>query len=410
MKVLHINTTDITGGAGIAAFRLHTALREARQESFMLVQNKKSENSFVYKSSSIPYINRIRAELDNIPLRFALKNTDIFSVSNLQDSINKKIQKIKPDIIHLHWIAGGYIKTESLLKFNIPIIWSLHDMVPFTGGCHYDNNCGNYKLNCKSCPMLKTNSKLAHNTYNRKLKTYEQINNLYINGLSKWLYNCAKESSLFSNKKVFNIPNCIDTNKFYPINKIIAKKELGIDINKKNILFGAVAATADKRKGFDLLKDALGKMKVKNNKIFNVFGSKQRINTDKAKLNFNYLGHISNKSLLRTVYSAADVIVVPSRQENLSNVVLEALACGTPAVAFNIGGMTDMIKHKQNGYLAKPFNTEDLKTGIEWIINNKNYNIISENAINTIKFKFENSVVVKQYIEVYNNIIEEKYN
>lgn len=407
MKVLHLNTTDIIGGAGIAAFRLHTALRKNGVESYMLVQDKKSKDPFVYKSSSIPYFNEIRAELDYFPLRFVLKGKSVFSSSWLHDCNNKIIRKIKPDIIHLHWIAGGFIKIENLKKPSSPIIWSLHDMWPFTGGCHYDNECNKYKSNCIDCPMLKTNSKLSRKIFNRKETSYKQIKNLHINGLSKWLSNCAKDSKLFSENKISNIPNCIDINEFYPIDKLAAKKNLGIDINKKNILFGAVAATKDKRKGFDLLKEALFKMKTKENKTFSVFGSKQANHTDRNGFKFNYLGHISNIELLRTVYSAADVIVIPSRQENLSNVVMEALACGTPVVAFDIGGMPDMISHKENGYLAKGFNTDDLLNGIEWLLNNSNLKQISENAHQSIKNKFLDSKIATQYIDVYSKMISE---
>ncbi len=408
MKVLHINTTDITGGAGIAAFRLHNALRKEGIESFILVQSKKSDNKFVFKNSRIPYINKLRSEADNLFSRFALKNKQsLFSVSRLPDNVNRKIKKINPDIIHLHWITGGFIKIENLKKFNIPILWSLHDMWPFTGGCHYDNECKKYESECIDCPFLKKGSNISRKVFQRKEKTYRQIENLNINGLSKWLANCAESSSLFSNNKIYNIPNCNESSEFFPIPKKEAKEQLSVPVNKKLILFGAVAATIDKRKGFDLLKEALTNMQIKSDKILSVFGSGQKQETEVDGLKYHYLGHISNKKLLRAVYSAADVIVVPSRQENLSNVVVEALACGTPVVAFNIGGMSDMINHKENGYLAEEFNTNDLRNGIEWILYNDDLKKLSENAHQTVKTKFESSIVANQYIKVYKEILSE---
>ncbi len=161
------------------------------------------------------------------------------------------------------------------------------------------------------------------------------------------------------------------------------------------------------RKAYDLLEKALLKMKVKSDKILTVFGSKKKQNNITNDLEILYLGHISDPELIRIVYSAADVIIIPSRQENLSNVVLEALSCGTPAVAFNIGGMPDMIIHKKNGYLAKPFDTDDLLFGIEWILYNNNYNEISKKAHHSIKNKFDNSIVTDRYIEVYKKMISE---
>ncbi len=408
MKILHINTTDITGGAGIAAFRLHTALRNKGIESFMLVQYKKSNNEFVIKNSTIPYINKMRSELDNFPLRFALKDKNaFFSVAWLRNNINKKIKEINPDIIHLHWINNGFVQIEELKKINIPIIWSLHDMWPFTGGCHYDNECEKYQSDCKNCPMLSKNSKLSNRIFQKKEKTYKQIKSLHINGLSKWLANCAAESSLFSENRIHNIPNCIDIEKFSPMLKDEAKQQLAFSKDKKVILFGGIAATKDMRKGYDLLKMALLKMESKSDKALTVFGSSQKQEQEQIDMEVRYLGHISDQNQIRVIYSAADVIVIPSRQENLSNVVIEALACGTPVVAFDIGGMTDMIVHKKNGYLAKAFDIFDLLNGIEWALYNDNIIQVSENARNTVISKFENSNVAKQYIEIYKKIISE---
>ncbi len=408
MRILHINTTDITGGAGIAAFRLHNALRAAGVESFMLVQSKKSDNKFVIKSTSIPYINKLRFEIDNFPLRSELKNKQsIFSLARIPEQLNKKIKEINPDLIHLHWITGGFVKIESIEKFNIPIIWSLHDMWPFTGGCHYDNECKKYESNCVDCPLLNKNSKLSVKVFNRKEKTYKKTADLYINGLSKWIANCAQKSSLFTDRKIINIPNCININEFSPLSKKEAKKQLSFPENKKIILFGAVAATIDSRKGFDLLQEALKGMKLKSDKILTVFGSSQKHEEEINELNYHYLGRISGNSLLKTVYSAADVVVIPSRQENLSNVVLEALACGTPVVAFNIGGMSDMIHHKKNGYLANPFSTSDLLKGIEWVLYHNNFDEISKHAHLTVKNQFESLIVAKQYIDAYKKILSE---
>ncbi len=406
MRILHINTTDITGGAGIAAYRLHKALRSQGVESFMLVQSKRSNDASIIKSSNIPFINKIREEADKLFVKFALKNkNNLFSVSLLSDNTIKRIKKINPDIIHLHWIAGGFVKIETLAKLNKPVIWSLHDMWPFTGACHYTDNCLQYTHSCNLCPFLKPKSKLAEKTFNRKLKTYQKIKYLYVNGLSKWIMEQAKKSSLFENRAFYNLTNCINTTDFYPINKNKAKKNLNIPENKKVILFGAVAATVDKRKGFDLFQKALSLTENKSDKIVAVFGSPDKKNIEIDGFEYRYLGKINSTEQLRTIYSSADVTVVPSRQENLSNVVLEAMACGTPVVAFNTGGMPDMIKHLQNGYLAKCFSSKDLEKGISKIIYSNDYKTISETAYLTVKSKFDCSVVALGYIDLYEQIL-----
>lgn len=405
MRVLHISTTDITGGAGIAAKRLHDALRMQGVESFMLVQSKKSEDKFVLKNYHVPFINKIRSELDYLPLRKRIINKHNFSTAWFPGSIHRKIQKINPDIIHLHWINGGFIKIEALSKIKVPILWSLHDMWPFTGGCHYDNGCNKFTDECKNCPELK-NSNAAFKILKKKQNSFQFIKKLHINGLSKWISDSAQSSKLFKNRPIHNLPNCIDTEVFYPIDKKEAKKTLGIDPRSKIILFGGIAAAQDKRKGFDLLQKALLKKSDNQDVTLAVFGNACKKEHFLKNMRIKYLGHINNIEQLRLIYSAADAVVVPSRQENLSNVVLESLACGTPVVAFNIGGMPDMITHKINGYLAKPFDTEDLAKGIELTIEPENSNELTKNARATVLKSFDSKIVTKRYIELYETILK----
>jgi glycosyltransferase involved in cell wall biosynthesis len=249
--------------------------------------------------------------------------------------------------------------------------------------------------------MLKAGSRLSEKVFERKLKTYSKINNLYINGLSKWIADSALKSKLFFDHKVDNLPNCIDKEEFFPADKNQSKQNLGISINKKNILFGAVASTTDYRKGFDILLEALSKMNEKNHTLISIFGNRNKNKNTIPGFEINYSGNISTIEKLRELYSSADVMVVPSRQENLSNVVMEAMSCGIPVVAFNIGGMPDLIDHKQNGYLAESFNSTDLLKGIEWILYNNNYSDISLNAQNKILNTFESLIIAKRYIEKY---------
>ncbi len=404
MRVLHISTTDITGGAGIAAKRLHDALRMQGVESFMLVQSKKSKDKFVLKNYHIPFINKIRSELDYLPLRKRIINKHNFSPAWFPGSIHRKIKKINPDIIHLHWINGGFIKIEPLSKIKVPILWSLHDMWPFTGGCHYDNGCNKFTDECKNCPELK-NSDAAFKILKKKQSSFEFIKKLHINGLSKWIGDSAQSSRLFKDREVHNLPNCIDIEVFYPINKKEAKKALGITLHSKMVLFGGIAATQDERKGFDLLQEALFKQSDNQNLTLAVFGNAGKKESFLKNIRIKYLGHINNIEQLRLIYSAADAVVVPSRQENLSNVVLESLACGTPVVAFNIGGMPDMINHQFNGYLAQPFNELDLAKGINWTITNQITKKLNEKARNTIKGKYDYINVAKKYIELYQSVI-----
>ncbi len=410
MKILIVNTSDIQGGAARAAYRLHKSLLSQNINSQMLVQSKSSDDFTVLVDNSkiSKGINKLRPTLDSIPVRFyknrtkTLFSASYFGFSNVVDKINE----INPDIVHLHWICGGMIKIEELARIKAPIVWSLHDMWAFTGGCHYDENCGAYESDCGNCQVLGSDkpNDLSRKVFNRKQKSYSKINNITINGLSKWLYECAKSSTLLKDKKHINLPNPIDTNIFKPFDKEKSRELWSLPQDKKLVLFGAMGATSDPRKGFVELSNAMKKLK-NGNIEFVVFGSSKPKNSQDFGFKTHYLGSLADDVSLVTLYSAVDIMIVPSLQENLSNAIMESLSCGTPVVGFDIGGNSDMIEHKKTGYLAKPFDTTDLKDGIEWILNNENYDELCKKAREKVLKEFDSVVVAKKYVELYKEVL-----
>jgi len=411
MKVLIVNTSDIQGGAARAAYRLHQSLQKIEIDSKMLVQKKTSVDPAVIspdtKSRRLEAV--LRPQFDKLTVnRYRNKTRTLFSPAWVPFSnVAERINNIKPDVVHLHWIAGGMLRIEELEKIKAPIVWSLHDMWAFTGGCHYDEDCGKFVAHCGKCPVLGSikTSDLSYKIFNRKLKTYAKIKNLSVVGLSRWLAESAEQSLLFKNKHVVNLPNPIDTNVFKPLDKDIAREMLGIPEGKKIILFGAMSATSDPRKGFVELSSALKLLDMKGVELA-VFGS----NKPEAALNFNfpvcYLGRFHDDLSLSILYSAADVMVVPSLQENLSNVIMESLACGTPVVAFNIGGNPDMIDHWQNGYLAKPYDPADLACGINYVLEYPTPEVLRNNAVQKVQECFEAEKVALQYCRLYEEVIK----
>jgi len=412
MKILIVNTLDIQGGAARAAYRLHKALLNQNIDSQMLVQCKSSDDFTVETISNtkvLKGLNKIRSTIDSIPVRFYKNRTKTlfspswFGFSNIVDKINE----INPDIVHLHWICEGMIRIEGLAKIKAPIVWSLHDMWAFTGGCHYDEECAGYEKECGSCKVLGSDkdNDLSRKIFNRKQKTFLQIENMTIIGLSKWLNECSKSSTLLKGKKHINLPNPIDTNIFKPFDKDKSRELWSLPKDKKLVLFGAMGATSDPRKGFKELSDALHKLEDKNIE-FVVFGSSEPKESQNFGFKTHYLGCLADDVSLVTLYSAVDVMIVPSLQENLSNAIMESLACGTSVVGFDIGGNSDMIIHKETGYLAKPFDTTDLACGIEWILYNENYDKLCQNAREKVLREFDSVVVGKRYIELYEDILK----
>jgi len=412
MKILIVNTSDINGGAARAAYRLHQSLLMKNIDSQMLVLNKSSDDFTVLGpiSKIEKVINKLKPTLDSIPVKFYKeKTTTLFSVSWLfSKKIVDKINALKPDIVHLHWINGGMIRIEDLPKIKAPIVWTLHDMWAFTGGCHYDDECGSYKENCGNCPVLNSHSvkDLSYKILNRKKRSYSKVQNLTVIGVSRWLTNCAAESKLFNSAKTINLPNPIDTLKFKPTNQTLSRELWNLPKNKKLILFGAMGSISDPRKGFDELSDAFKNIK-KNDVEFVVFGASTPVEPPDLGCKTHYIGSLSDDISLITLYSAVDLMVVPSRQEAFGQTASESMACGTPVVTFRHTGLVDIVDHKKNGYLAKPFDTVDLANGIEWVLDNDKYDELCFDARDKVIREFDSKVVAEKYIKLYNEIINE---
>lgn len=412
MKLLHVSTSDINGGAARAAFRLHNALLAAGEDSKMLVQSKSSDsyNVITVQKKINKLVAKLRPTIDSIPVSFYKNRSHTLFSPNLcfsYDLVNQ-INSIAPDVVHLHWINGGMLQIEDIAKIEAPIVWTLHDMWPFTGGCHYSEYCIGYLSECGSCKVLASNKKydLSQLVYRRKYKTFKHIKNMTIVPVSKWLEQEARISSLLKRFPIVQLPNPINTQKFSPIQKELARQLLNLPKNKKLVLFGAIAATSDPRKGFEQLMKAMEEIQSNNVELL-VFGSSKpdMLSPYSLTKKIHYIGHLHDDISLRLLYSAADVTVVPSLQEAFGQTATESMACGTPVVAFAATGLLDIVDHMENGYLAKPYSHEDLAYGIETIVNSHNNENMSLNARNKVLTHYDSKVVAENYIDVYRNAI-----
>jgi glycosyltransferase involved in cell wall biosynthesis len=317
---------------------------------------------------------------------------------------------MRPDIINLHWVSAGFLRIESLRKLKAPLVWTLHDMWPFTGGCHLSHDCIKFTGSCGACPILKSSRDfdLSRWIWRRKARVWKNLN-LTIVTPSRWLAKRARISSLFKNFRIEIIPNGLDSRVFRPIDKKIARDALGIPEGQKIVLFGSVHPESDANKGFQLLKRALQAIKEQRKVgditclIFGVSGPRKNLDIG---LSMHYLGFLHDDITLALAYSAADAFILPSLQENLPNTVMEALSCGTPCVAFNAGGTPEMIVHKKNGYLAHPFDVEDLGRGILWVLGNEaRSKALSEYARKKAQREFDLGIQAKCYRALFDEII-----
>jgi glycosyltransferase involved in cell wall biosynthesis len=378
MKVLHLSTHDIGGGAARAAYRLHTGLQDIGLQSQMLVQEKSSNDKTVIapKIRLFQGIAKAKLTFESLPLKlYTQKKNTPFFIQWLPDRVISKVAQINPDIINLHWISGAFMQIETFAKLKHPLVWTLHDMWGFTGGCHVIGECDRYKVSCGACPQLNSINEwdLSRWVWRRKVKAWKNIN-LTLVSPSSWLAECARSSSLFQNLRIEVIPHGLDTQKYRPINQHFARETLKLPQDKKLILFGAIEATSDRNKGFHLLQPALQELSKagwKDNFEVVIFGASQPENPPDLGFKTYYLGHLYDDLSLVTVYSAADVMLVPSLQESFGQTASESLACGTPVVAFNSTGLKDIVEHQQNGYLANPYEVDDFAKGIAWILENE---------------------------------------
>jgi glycosyltransferase involved in cell wall biosynthesis len=413
LKIAIVNTFDLQGGAARAAFRLHEALLAAGHDCRMFVLRKTGDHDTVYgpRSPWAKVRGMVHPHLDGLPKRVYRHRTKTpFSVAWLGTrEWLRAVKDFDPDVVHLHWINGGFVRPEQLRRLDTPIVWSLHDMWAFTGGCHYtDAGCTHYTVKCGACPVLGSNRvrDISRRIWNRKSRTYRQIGNLTVVGPSRWLATEAKRSGLFDKRNVVNLPNPINTQAFRPIDRRVARDLWGLPQDKRVVLFGAVSATADSRKGYDLLLSALVMIQVSAVQLC-VFGASSGDTDGFAGLPVRYVGHLHDDVALITLYSAADVMVVPSRTEAFGQTASEAMSCGTPVVAFGMTGLLDIVDHQKNGYLAEPFEPADLAAGIQWVLDAQDAGAsLAEAAREKVVECFDYPVVAERYTELYESITE----
>lgn len=416
MKVALLSVEDDGSGSTRAAYRLHRCLKRAGIESQMLVQSKYQDDKTVVGLSAETGVGKIasgaRAVLDRLPLKlYNQRERTSFSPQWLPDRVAAKVERFNPDLVSLQWINMGYLQIETLAKFKKPIVWTLRDMWAFTGGCHYNGECDRYTQSCGACPQLNSHQDrdLSRWVWQRKAKAWKETN-LTIVALSSWLGVCAAKSSLFGHLRIEVIPNSIDTQTYRPIERPIARALLNLPQDKKLILFGAVNATSDKRKGFHLLQPALKKLRqvLSPDEVeLIVFGASKPEHPLDLGFATHYLGTLNDDLSLALLYSAADVFIAPSVQENLANTVLESLACGLPCVAFKIGGMPDLIEHQYNGYLAQPYQVDDLTQGIFWVLENaERRQQLSYFARQKIEQGFTVEATGAKYLSLFTELLE----
>ncbi len=412
MKILHLNGADLEGGAAKAATRLLAGLRAQGVEARLQVQRKSGDDPLTDGPCSLSgkLLSRIRPTIEQLLSGITPnKMNGPFCSAFLPDGVWAPVVAMAPDLIHLHWVAR-MIRLETLARFHVPLVWTMHDSWPFTGGCYLPGDCSRYRDSCGKCPVLNSSQEddLSRRVWQRKKQGWQGVN-LTLVAPSRWMADCARSSSLFHDVRVEVIPNGIDTKRFAPVDRHTAREALSLPRDKKLLLFGAKGGGSDRNKGFHLLAEALGHLAASDCEELELvmFGGATPSPPTISGFRTHDLGWQQDEERLIRLYSAADLFVFPSIQESLGYTAMEAMACGTPCVAFRQGGVPDLIDHQRNGYLARPYESADLALGIAWVLEN---NIIqgdlSGKARRKIEQEFSLQGIAQRHVTLYREILD----
>jgi glycosyltransferase involved in cell wall biosynthesis len=434
MKILIINTSNSAGGASIACFRLHNALLKQNIESDVLMleaPNSKLNRSYSFydfyiQRTKVKRNNLAKKSIDKIAYRLNINSEaqfvrqkafeqkllqqqptgyEVFTFETSKYHIQDHPLYKQADIIHLHWVSNGFLNYQTFFKNNTkPVVWTLHDMNPFTGGCHYAESCEGFLHECADCPQLQgtADPDYASQMLHYKIKGLQGCNSLVVAAPSKWILENSKKSKVLGNFPHVHIPYGISSSNFQPRDKIYSRQLLGLPENKKVILFVS-ESIHKKRKGYGLLIKALQQIMNKESDLVMCAIGAGNDNSMQIE-NLFELGHIADEKLMSVAYSAADVFVIPSLEDNLPNTVIESLLCGTPVIGFPIGGVPEMIQHEENGYICSEVSIESLAFELQKFLLNGvklDRNTIREGAAR----KYDATVQAIEYINLYKKLL-----
>lgn len=418
MKVLFVNKTFQSGGAAIAARQIANAVKKQGIELSFLVQEEPIEsipnvystcNGFSGKIKQ--YFLFIKERLQFLKYEKSKELRYVFSPAFSGEDISTNDLVKDCDIVHIHWFNQGFISLgylKKLVQLGKPIVWTLHDMWAFTGGCHYAWDCNNFQKTCGDCVFLARPSEndLSSKIWKEKHGFYSD-GNMHFVPVSKWLGRVAGNSSLGKSIPQKVIYNPIDTTVFRPSDREGARKRYGLDSNDFYVLFGA-SRIDDKIKGLPYLIEAVKKLGA-NVKIV-IFGGEPKFDKDildRFSVEVKYIGSVAKKDQ-SMVYSMCDVTCVPSDYETFGLVAAESMACQTPVVAFDNSGVSEVVNHYENGYLAKYKSTDDLANGIDWILNHDDRKDLGVKAREKIIREFSEEKIGESYVEWYNEVMTSK--
>jgi glycosyltransferase involved in cell wall biosynthesis len=414
MKILFVNAVPNRGGAAKAARRIAAAVQaQGHEVCYLTIQqgliplDSLDGEPGVAAKLDLTF-RKIAERLPAFVARRSIQNVQ-FSCPPFRSDASDAINRASADVVNLHWVNYGQVSPEGLAAIRAPVVWTLHDMWPFTGGCHHSLDCERYTESCGACPILSSQNTedLSYRLWQRKRDAWRR-RAINVVTPSHWLAECARRSSLFSAMPTRVIPNPVDLRTFSPGDKCEARQKLGLPPDVPIVLFAAQKALENAAKGYSYLKAAMRDLQADSRTVhLAVLGSGKQGTSVRDPFPIHFLGYKTNEAEIVSAYRSADVFVLPSICENLPNTIGEALACGIPCVAFSVGGIPDMIVPNENGYLARPFDVPDLRRALEDCLaasaNSVDFGMMARRRAETM---FDAAKIGKAYVEEFISAVD----
>jgi len=412
-KIEILSNSDSIGGASRAAYRLYRALHAYVPGTCMRVADKRTDDWGVHGPANV--LEKAKRFLfPRIAGRLAAlqqtDNTSPHSLNLLPSAMATGINRGSVDLVNMHWVGGETLSIEDMGNIRKPQVWTFHDMWALCGAEHFSEDVPDARWRngyfVHNRPPGATGLDLDRFTWNRKRRAWKQP--VQVVTPSRWLADCVRQSALMRNWPVAVIPNVLQTDVFKPLDRDHSRLALNLPLDRQIVLFGALGGIRDPRKGYNLLLEALNVLADGGTQILCVvFGQGEPRQALPVRFPVKWMGHVSDDTTLALLYSASDVMVTPSKLENLPQSATEAQACACPVVAFNCTGLPEVVEHKVTGYLARPYDPADLAYGIAWVLEDPTrHSVLGQAARIRARRLWSPEAVVPAYLALYASVIE----
>ena len=373
----------------------------------MLVQDKvTTDDQVIHYGTTL--MARVARRAERLPLRSYPQAQGLFSTATLPRLVHRRVNALRPDVVNLHWINEGFVTPENVRRIAAPVVWTLRDVWPMTGGCHYTRSCERFTASCGRCPALGSDREndLSRRLWHRKERAFKGLNLTFV-ALSEWIAREARRSTLLREHETLVIPNALDVERFKPQSRVEARVALGLDPERRSILFSAMNPLEDHRKGFPQLREALEILarRPDADRLELLVGGPVYGDLPEMPIPTRFLGMINDDRTMGQLYAASEVTAMPSLEEAFGKVAMESMACGTPVVCLRGTGTAEIVTHLEHGYQAVPLDIADLAAGLEYVLDSPDPERLATQSRAHVMKTYTFDQQAQAYLDLYQRLL-----